>query len=98
MSEIKLLKCDKCGTEVRSDNEEFENHGYLSIELRPTSWRVLYNHKIEISKLYLCRECLKKIGITERTENVTPTESIGDRLYDIVAEIIGEIVPEQYLQ
>jgi len=103
MSQYTTLKCDKCNKEALVDSEEVKNNPFETMEVKFSSpySKAYYNYNYNKGSitLLLCQDCLKKVGIIRRKKDATPPpESISDKLYDIVAEIISDIIPEQYLQ
>ena len=84
-----IYSCDKCGEKVEGRKMLVE----VKIETEP------YSSFSNRQKFYwckeLCLECCKKIGITWEKPNPVPqgkTPTTGDRLYEIVQDIIRETV------
>ena len=78
--------CDKC-------HEAHTSDGYRTI---PTDWREIelkaaqYNYKTYL----LCTECQKAIGIyKERSQKEPPIETIQDRLFAVIEEIVLNNIP-----
>lgn len=93
MTTITIYKCDKCGIEARSDSDIALCNSFKPIKIEfdlgsPYSYR-------NPSKYYLlCQECLAKVGVAKKEtveEMKEQEQSIQDRLYDIVAEIVESI-------
>ena len=81
--------CDKCGK-----TEEKETSGipkaWENISIKTSSY---YSPSARFYKDYLvCRGCAAAVGIPEKAVQLTEpqTRTTADRLYDIVAEMLGE--------
>ena len=81
MANISINKCDKCGLEVRSDQDKKEYDSFAIIRLDYGEYN---RFSVVTSQLFLCPHCLVKIGITQQKERS------ADKLYDIFCEIIAE--------
>ncbi len=93
--QVNIKICDRCKKETREDkNREDHKRGFEKITLMFGGCdNISYNYKINEREYLLCEECLKKIGIVriEKKESEKNTQSIQDRLYDIIADIVGDI-------
>ena len=91
--ETSIRRCDKCKKEAREDiqKEMFERFEKIEI-LFGRYTHCSYNYKRTRPHFLLCEDCLKKIGIVRiekaKAENIQ--QSIGDRLYDIVSDLVRE--------
>lgn len=84
--------CDKCGkkevTEVNNYPKEWHN---VEIKIDPSG----SYHARFTKDLLLCPECTAKLGYT--VEKATPAQaaSIENTLYDMAAEIVGNVMQQQ---
>ena len=87
MATIQIRKCEKCDKEARQDSEKDLYEAYLSINLQIEYWPS--NLNVRKTYFHLCPDCQAKLGITLKQEHAKAEEqSVADRLYDIIAEII----------
>lgn len=83
MKETKIT-CDKCKAVVFG---EVYTSGYKQVELK------LNDRKI--TRYDLCPSCLKALGLIEPATNThEECMSIGDKLYDLIAEIVTDNTSE----
>jgi len=95
MGSFNTNKCDKCGKEARNDTQkDLYDTGFKNIKISIGGYENhSYNYKNDKCYIFLCEECLKKIGIVriEKEDANDDRPSIADKLYDIVAEIVHDL-------
>ena len=85
---VKMLQteitCDKCKAVVVSN---FYQSGYKTVELK-------FSDR-SIARYDLCPSCLKTLGLIEpATTTHEECVSVGDKLYDLIAEIVADNISE----
>lgn len=80
--------CDKCKKEetIESEYEYFSNfksvNNYDSITLKISQ----YQEK----KYLLCEDCRKSLGLISEVKKEVKVETVGDRLLELISEIVRE--------
>jgi len=84
MQETKMT-CDKCKTVFVGNKYE---SGYKNVCIKFDDYTIKY--------FDLCPKCLEKLGLETKINNKTKEQysSLGDKLYDLIAEIVSENIPE----
>ena len=77
--------CDKCKKEVEQDSVNVPND-WVELWFKVKS----YSYMDDYIKKSLCEKCSKELGVVrdERKSEETHNRSIGDRLVDILTEIM----------
>jgi hypothetical protein len=73
------ITCDKCKSVVIGN---FYESGYKRVELKFSDRN--------IARYDLCPSCLKVLGLNEPIATHEECESVGEKLYDLIAEIVAE--------
>ena len=82
MQETKIT-CDKCKAVVIN---AFYKSGYKQVELKLNERNIV--------RYDLCPACLTKLGLEGPATTHEQYVSVGDKLYDLIAEIVSENIPE----
>lgn len=85
--------CDHCKKEVDLNKEEKPNIIKLCIGVgSPYTPSYGYSHFDLHKEMELCFDCAKKIGfvVEDKPLNIVSNETIQDRLYEIMSELIQE--------
>lgn len=81
--------CDKCKKEETQEGNYIygpqfnkEKVGWGVVEIKISQ----YNHR----NFLLCKECRKELGLLDENERNEPkVESVSDRLFDVISEIVS---------
>jgi hypothetical protein len=94
---IQINKCDKCGTEARSDTQKDAYDHYETIRMNIESYySSSWKNTIKNSSFMLCEKCLNKIGIFRKEkEDKSEQTTIEQDLFNIIAEIVASEVSNQ---
>ena len=85
MKENKIT-CDKCGAVEVTTLSRPEGWFILLYEVSRNDYR--YSTKVQKD---LCGKCCKELGINLRVNEDKRNEDIGERLVEILSEIVGEV-------
>ena len=81
--------CDKC------KKEETQNSKYFDEGKNDWKEVTLQISHYQKKPYFFCVDCQKELGLYQEKEHSEPTvSSVADRLFDIIAEIVAEQIPE----
>ena len=75
--------CDRCNKEETQESQWFNNNNWQEVKFEIAQ----YQHK----KYLFCPDCRKQLGLIKETPtSVVKVETVADKLFDCIAEIVAE--------